>query len=213
MKKITEIDKKNLGECCGIFAGDGSLYSTVRSYVLEVRGNKNELSYYTDHVRPIFENIFSKKLKIIKRKYNGGYVIGVRVCGLDAKKLFSDVLGFPVGKKSETVEIPRLIIKDSECWPHYVRGIFDTDGSVYLRKTYKKYRNPVIDISSRSISHLLQIKKILSNIGFNFWIEKSNFKIRLAGWKNMERFFKEIRPHNNTKTRKFKEMMLGWPSG
>jgi len=207
MREILSLDKELLGEACGIFAGNGSLYPTKRSYVLEVRGNKKELHYYDNYVKPIFEKIFSKKLKIIERSYPGGYVIGIRVCGKEAMKIFNIFLEFPIGRKSHNIKIPQVILNNSEYWKSYIRGIFDTNGSVYLRKTGKKYRNPVIDIGSHSIEHLLQLKEIMWDLRFNFWLEKINFKIRMAGWKNMERFFKEIKPHNNTKQEKFRKIM------
>ncbi len=208
MREILSLDGEMLGEACGIFAGDGSLYSTKRSHVLEVRSNKKDLDYYTNYVKPIFEKIFSKKLKIVKRSYPGGHVIGIRVCGSKAMKIFNVLLEFPIGKKSGKVKIPKIVLNNHEYWKPYIRGVFDTDGSVYLRKTGKKYKNPVIDISSRSIEHLLQLKEIMKDLGFNMWLEKGNFKIRMAGWKNVKRFFKEIKPHNNTKQEKFREIMM-----
>ncbi len=207
MRELLSLNKEILGEACGIFAGDGSLYSTKRSYVLEVRSNEKELYYYVHYVKPIFEKLFLKNLKIIKRSYPGGYVIGIRVCGKEAARIFNALLEFPIGRKSHRVKIPQVILNNSEYWKPYARGIFDTDGSVYLRTTGRKYKNPVIDIASRSIEHLLQLKEIMRDLGFYMWLEKSNFKIRMAGWKNMERFFKDINPHNNTKVEKYEKMI------
>jgi DNA-binding transcriptional regulator WhiA len=200
-------DKDTLGEACGIFAGGGGLYATARSHVLEVRGSRDELPYYRDRVKPLFEKLFSRKLGIIRRSYRKGYVIGIRICGREAVRLFHTFLEFPIGSKAHNVKIPKLVLNNHECWKAYVRGVFDTDGSVYLRKTGKNYKNPVIDISSRSIAHLLQLREILRDLGFAFWLEKGNFKIRIAGRKNVERFFKEINPHNNAKQEKFAAIM------
>lgn len=209
MRKILSLEKELLGEACGIFAGDGGLYATERSCVLEVRGNKSELHYYINYVKPIFERVLSRRLKIVKRYYPGGHVIGIRACGRETMRIFSVFLEFPVGRKSHNLKIPQLILNNSEYWRAYVRGLFDTKGSLYLRKTGKKYRSPVIDITSRSIKHLTQLREIMRDLKFNFWLERRNFKIRMSGWKNVERFFKEIKPHNNTRQKKFKEIMLG----
>jgi len=90
-----------------------------------------------------------------------------------------------------------------------VRGLFDTAGNVYVRKTGNggKYRNPVIEFSSPSLHNLLELKEILQDLGFRFWLEKRNKKIRMGGKRNAERFFKEISPHNNTKLEKFARAM------
>jgi DNA-binding transcriptional regulator WhiA len=207
MYELLAQDKETMGEACGIFAGDGGMYATQRSFVLEVRGDKGELPYYSDCVRPIFEKILSRKLKLIRRYYSNGYVIGIRVCGKEAAKIFHTFLEFPIGSKSNSVRIPRLVFNNHEYWKAYVRGVFDTGGSLYLRRTGKKYTNPVVEISSHSLQHLLQLKEILQQLGFNFWLEKGNFRLRLAGMKNVERFFKEISPHNNTKLEKFARIM------
>ncbi len=198
---------EDLGEMAGIFAGDGTLYRTNHGFVVEVRGNANEIDYYRNHVKPIFERAFSKELKIIKRYYSKkkGYVVGIRVCGPRVKEIFHDNLGFPIGKKSYTVQIPRIIINNKNCWGPYVRGVFDTDGSFYVRKSGPdlKYRQPIVDISSRSKEHILQIKKIMGKMEFKMWFERSNSKVRMTGWKNVIRFFKDIKPHNNKKIERF----------
>lgn len=207
MRELFLLDSEVLGEACGIFAGHGSLYATAKSHVLEIRGSKEEIQYYQSHVKPLFEKILDRKLAIVKRSYQGGYVTCIRACGGQAMKIFHVFLQFPVGRKSHALRMPKIIYNNMEYWKPYIRGIFDTRGSVYLRKTAKKYRNPLIEISSRSIAHLVQLKEIMRELGFNFWLEKGNFKIRMAGRKNVERFFKEIKPHNNTKLEKFAEIM------
>jgi DNA-binding transcriptional regulator WhiA len=207
MYELLTHEKNVLGEACGIFAGDGSIYATARSHVVEVRSSESELRYYSEFVKPIFEKILSRKLEMVKRYYQGGHVIGIRACGKDALRIFHTFLEFPIGRKSVYMGIPRLVFNNHEYWKAYVRGVFDTAGSVYLRRTGRKYRNPVIEISSRSLRHLLQLKEILQQTGFEFWLEKRNRKIRMAGKKNVERFFKEISPHNNTKLERFAKIM------
>lgn len=206
MFRLLSLDKDMLGEACGIFAGDGSIYTTMRSHILEIRSTKGEMQYYRSRVKPIFESVFGRKLKLIKRKHQSGYVICIRACGAQAMKTFHTHLQFPVGRKANALRMPKLIFNNHEYWKAYVRGIFDASGSLYLRRTAEKYRNPIIEISSPSLAHLAQLREILHDLNFHFWLEKSNLKIRMAGRKNMERFFKEIRPHNNTKLKKFAEI-------
>ncbi|MCK5023343.1 MAG: hypothetical protein KAS04_04170 [Candidatus Aenigmarchaeota archaeon] len=213
MKELLSLNQEILGETCGIFAGNGSMYTAGESHVLEVRGNKEELEYYKNRVKWLFDRILSRETKIIKRSYQGGYLIGIRSCDQEAIQTFHVMLEFPIGKRDDNFKIPKVIVNNHEYWPHYIRGIFDTNGSVYLRRTGRKYQNPVIDISSSSIEHLKQLKEILKDIGFNFWLEESNSKIRMAGYKNTQRFFKVIKPHNNTKIKKQEEIMLRWLSG
>jgi intein/homing endonuclease len=120
-------------------------------------------------------------------------------------------LGFPIGEKSGVVRIPQVILEDRNSWLSYIRGVFDTDGSIYLRSSGKAsaYRSPVIDIFSKSEEHVLQIRYIAKELGFNFWVEGKGHKIRMGGWGNTERFFKFIKPHNNRKQERFREIEAG----
>lgn len=189
-----------LAEAAGIFAGDGTLYSTGKGSVLEVRGNSKELKYYQTRVKPIFENVLSCKLDIIERNCGGKKpLVGIRKCNKKVVEVFHDFLGFPIGKKSHKVKIPDRIFlsNDLDVIKSYIRGIFDTDGSVYLRKTGRKsyYSQPIIEISSVSKVHKKQLVKLLKKLGFNAWEEKQ--RIRFGGWGPVETFFKLIKPGNN----------------
>ncbi len=207
MRRLFSLDAEILGEACGVFAGDGGIYHAGRSYALEVRCAPDDAAYYEGHVKPLFEEVLKARLKTCKRSYQGGHAVCIRFCGARAMKIFHVFLQFPLGRKANALRMPKLVFNNHECWKAYVRGMFDSSGSLYLRKTAGKYRNPVIEISSPSIAHLLQLKEILRDMGFGFWLEKGNRKIRIAGRKNVERFFKEINPHNNAKRKKFAEIM------
>ncbi|MFH1473387.1 MAG: LAGLIDADG family homing endonuclease [Candidatus Aenigmatarchaeota archaeon] len=200
-----------MSEICGIFAGDGTLYKTNRSFVLEVRGGKDEKLYYENVVKTLFGTAFDKKLTVLKRCYNGGYTLGIRICGNFVMNIFHNSFGFPIGKKSNIVEVPNFVLKsnDLEIWAGYLRGVFDTDGSIYLKKTGKgnKYRQPVISFTSVSHIHLLQIKELLDRMGFNCWIEKTNFRVRLCGWSTIERFLKLVKPNNQRHWTRIKQKM------
>ncbi|MBI5871778.1 hypothetical protein HZB88_01700 [archaeon] len=196
--------KKLLAEIAGVFAGDGSLYRTSRGCVLEIRGSPKELEYYKRYVKPIFERVTNEKVKIIKRNYTGGFLIGIRTCRSNICNFFNKELDFPIGKKSNIVKVPRVIINDKNLWKDYIRGVFDSDGSIYMRTSGRKgkYPQPIVDFSSTSERHLEELYKMLKFIGFNCWKEKN--KIRMGGWSTVKRFFDVIKPHNNVMLQRFK---------
>lgn len=200
------VDKEEIAEISGIFAGDGTIYKTNRSVVLEVRGSSKEGEYYRKTVAPLFGKLFREKLKILKRKYNDGFCFGVRVCGRKVYE-FSHRYGFPIGKKSRTVDVPTFIIlsKSPRIWAAYLRGLFDTDGSIYLRRQKKTIRQPIVEFRSVSKRHLARISLLLKRLGFNCWIEKGD-KVRFGGWKPTLKFFILIRPNNNKHIRRFYEI-------
>ena len=93
-------------------------------------------------------------------------------------------------------------------WISYLRGEFDTDGSIYLKKHGKggKSKQPAIQFASQSSVHLLQIKELLNRLGFNCWIEK-DMKVRLSGWSTTQRFLNIVKPNNNKHWQRIRELM------
>lgn len=193
------LSDEEVGEVCGIFAGDGTLYKTNgNSVVLEIRGGLDEQDYYKNTIIYLFSTLFQTDLKVLKRKYNGGHTVGKRKCGKIVFDIFCGRFGFKVGRKSSTVSVPKFIKESRKLLfaKGYIRGVFDTDGSIYIRKTGKGYSQPVISLTSVSSIHLIEIKEMLNRLGFNSWIEKSNYRVRLGGWSTTRKFLESIKPNN-----------------
>ena len=199
--------KGTLAEVAGIFAGDGTLYRTNRSFVMEVRGHPDEDEYYRKYVAPFFSQVLNSKLKIIKRNYKNSVLIGIRKCGKKVYNLFHIELGFPVGKKSRIVRIPNKILNSNNklIWISYLRGVFDTDGSIDKRFIKKKYLQPFVSFTTVSEIHKNQIYNLLKKLDFNAWKEK--YRVRIAGWSSVDRFFNLIKPHNNLRIDKWNEIL------
>jgi len=124
----------DLAEICGIHAGDG--YMRCRNnnhFELDVSGNVEEKEYYDNHVVPLFERTFKVKLnpQFFCPRNTYGFRIGKReIC----ETLHS--FGFPYGKKTLTVEAPKQILesKNIEIIYRFIRGVFDTDGTISFRQ-------------------------------------------------------------------------------
>ena len=136
-------------------------------------------------------------------------MVGIRSCKKKAYSMFHEFLGFPIGEKCLRVQVPGVILKERDRWASYIRGVFDTDGSVYARRTGRKSgkRHPVVDISSSSRRHLEQLHMMDRALGFNCWIESTH--IRMGGWSTVSRFFREIRPHNLTHIKRMIRIYAG----
>lgn len=106
-------------------------------------------------------------------------------------------LGFVPGVKTRTVQIPLIIEQDKQLLYATIRGIFDTDGCLFLdkRKRYKK-PYPRITIQIASIPLIVQLEKHLSS-EFSLYVDKSNRDgkrntLEIYGHKQLERFLKQI---------------------
>ena len=125
-----------LAEICGIHTGDGYLRNDGKRRELDISGNVEEKPYYDHHVIPLFQEIFNIKIqgKFFPSRNTYGFVIR------DRKIIeFMNILGFPFGKKTSIVEVPKVILNtnDKIIKSRFLRGLFDTDGSLTFDRRHK----------------------------------------------------------------------------
>lgn len=139
---------KDFAYLVGNFVADGSLYSSGNFSRFEfVDGSpyENELKYCLQHlkkIKNILENFLNKKLPSIIKKGNK-YILKFR--SLELEKVFVEKLGFSLGKKHLSVDIPEVYrnsLYENDFWIGYLDG----DGSI-ARKSRK--------ISAESVSKKL----------------------------------------------------------
>ncbi len=198
--------ENTLAEAAGIFAGDGTFYKTQRGFVLEVRGPSKEKPYYEEYIAPIFSEVLKSKIKVINRDKEGR-IIGIRNCTKLAKEVFHQILEFPIGRKENIVQVPRIIFDSSEknVIISYLRGVFDTDGCVALTQNRGNYKKPIVDFGTCSNKHQDQILEMLTRLGFN--AHKQKCRVRIGGWSTVKNFFEIIQPHNYLKVNKWIKLL------
>lgn len=134
----------------------------------------------------------------------GPYLLKVRERGLrfrlQSKHAFDIFieLGIPAGKgKFSKAKIPKQIVaKGWNCVKWAIRGIADTDGTLFFsKKTYKSCIYPTIEIRTCSRELALQITKILRQRDFRARLrgnEKIGFHVALYGYKMLRKWVNEI---------------------
>ncbi len=167
----------DLAEICGIHAGDG--YMRCRSgnnFELDISGNVEEKEYYDLHIVPLFERTFGIKIKtqFFQPRNTYGFRISKReVC----ETLHS--FGFPYGKKTLVVEVPKKILKSKniEIIYRFIRGVFDIDGTISFKKRVgsgyreflkKRHTYPSIKLSVCSKNLRDGVGSLLLQTGFQF---------------------------------------------
>ncbi len=128
-------------------------------------------------------------------------------------------LGLPSGAgKAKVVTIPQPIIDRG--WRYTkltIRGIFDTDGTVFFsKKTYKEAIYPTIEITTISKGLAYQLADLLTSRGFRARLRawknpKYNVEYTIAvyGKKMLDLWFKEIGSSNDKhkdKVKKYKSL-------
>lgn len=199
----TEISPE-LCEEIGINIGDGSIYLTERRAEYRIGGNpKDEWDYFLNFLMPLYKRLFNLQPKIRREKT----AICLTIYSRAIVTFKTKVLGLPSGKKSHIVTIPQFILKNKEFFVACLRGIFDTDGSVFIDKSQNR---PIVDITSSSPLLLETIKKYGKKLNFNMYYSGPR-NLRIQGWKNFMLWVKLIGSHNPKNIIRFNRILSECP--
>ena len=209
---MMELNEK-LAELIGIVIGDGFLDNAQNHYRIGVVGDPIKDKEYFEYIKVLIKDLCEKEVKYVHRAR------GLRIT-FGCKDLFLELTNkykLPIGKgKCEKVVIPKIILNDWDLVKHTLRGIVDTDGSIFCTDKPGSPNYPSIEITTSSIGLAKQIKLVLSSRDFrvaNIWKYQSknssipSYKVPLNGYKNLELWLKYIGFSNVTKANKAKNLM------
>lgn len=196
-----------LAELIGIMIGDGG----ITNFQVRVTLNKEDDKEYVIHTSSLFKKLFHTTPTVFHRKSTSEIVV--------SRKALVDYLvskGLPRGNKiAQEIDIPEWIKADKNLSCACLRGIFDTDGSVYFDKHLKgNYSSMNLAITSASGKLLFSIYEILAKQMFTPTIS-SRRSIRIRKSEQVRMFFDKIHSHNPKHLKKFLNFlnMERYPSG
>ena len=176
--KFRRIDTKNFttsftlsSEFCeviGAFIGDG-FFNSYRNklYQVEFAGDSRyDLPFYDKVIIPLIKSVIPEIRPHIYKVEPGN---AVRIVFYSKKFFFllKDFFGFNPGVKTHTINIPYLIKdKGDEYLRRTIRGIFDTDGGVFLDKR-PIYKNSYPRIIFQTVSKPLYLQ-LVNYLGMHF---------------------------------------------
>lgn len=188
----------NMAEIVGIYIGDGHIYKEKNKFQIGFTGN------------PITDlELFKRLKKLIWEEWKKEVKFKVRARGLRMifrSKQISDFLikdlKLPYGRgKCKKVKIPEDIIKNWNLVKYSIRGIMDTDGTIFVSKKPRIEKYPTMEITTTSRILANQLRDLLSNQGFRIGkIRKTKsklnkllaYRISLYGKKNIRKWLNEI---------------------
>lgn len=195
-----------LAEICGMFAADGCMQ---KGYICMWGNITEDKEYYDSYLAPLFTRIFNKKVNVHEKKSNGVY--GFYLCSREIVKSFNKAFNFPIGKKTYTVEVPKIILKskDPKIYASFIRGFTDCDGYINFGRRDKRYNEferkfhfyPRVAMTSVSKSIIDQLSYMLKKLHIKhtvhkqrkFWKNKVNpFIIVIRGKERLKRWMKVI---------------------
>ncbi len=170
-----------LAEFFGIMLGDGKLSP---SQILVTLGSKEHA--YVEYVYYLLQKLFKTKPRIAIRKtgYNDVYIGSVVLSAWCKKE------GLVYNKVQSQVDVPSWILKNKKFSQAFLKGFFDTDGSIY------KLRHGIqISLTNKSLPLLIALQKMLFTLEYKA-SEISSWKVYITKREDVLRFFKEVRPAN-----------------
>lgn len=187
----------SFAEFLGIMLGDGH----VSHFQTMVTLGTKELQY-ARYVRKLMQNLFGGTPRIAKSAR------GDRTVYLGSTMVVKRLKegGLVQNKVAAQVDVPTWIVEKPEYMKAFVRGFFDTDGSIYKLKFGVQ-----ISLTNRSAPLLASLQKMLKNLQY-YPSAVSADRVYLTRRSDVERFFQEIRPANLKHQRRFAEVMRRWRS-
>ena len=177
----------------GIVLGDGG----ISDYQLVITLHHIDDRAYSRFVIRLIQKLF----QVVPRVYHDqkDSVLNITVSRKELVRFCTEMLGLKIGNKvKQQVDIPTWIKHNEKFLTACVRGLVDTDGSVFTH-TYtvgsKSYSYKKLAFTSRSKPLLASVYTALTNRGLRPHISQ-NVDVRLYSIRDMKEYFKMISSHN-----------------
>ncbi|MCH7568578.1 MAG: hypothetical protein IIA87_04105 [Nanoarchaeota archaeon] len=169
----------DLAELMGIHIGDGCISVNKRYSEYYLGGDlKEEKEYHNEWVAPLFNKKIMIPLYDKKAPYKEHPKVGIYGFHIFDKKIvrFFEKLSIPSGPKIN-ISIPKPILRSKYLSRRFLRGLFDTDGTIYFDKNYSA-KNPInnkprIKLDSVSFGLINNTYDLLIGLGFNPRLRKA----------------------------------------
>jgi DNA-binding transcriptional regulator WhiA len=181
-----------LAELLGVLLGDGS----ITHFQIWVTLGVKEMAY-AKYVAVLIKHVFggTPKIAIRGNNYKDVY-LGSTVA---TNWLFNE--GLVHNKVLSQVGVPMWIFEREEYMESFIKGFFDTDGSIYeLRHGLQ------ISLTNFSLPLLCSLQKMLEALRYHPSAISSH-KVYLTRVPEIKRFFREIQPANPKHQRRFKKFL------
>lgn len=171
----------DLAEFYGVMLGDGHI---SRFQALVTLGTKEYA--YVQYVAALMQNLFGVEARIATRRnnYRDVYIGSVSI----TEMLKAD--GLMSNKVAAQVDVPAWIFETPTRMRSFLRGFFDTDGSIYRLRFGRQ-----ISFTNHSAPILHSLRRMLCELEYKP-SKVSGPRLYLTRRDDIDRFFREIRPAN-----------------
>lgn len=205
--KILSGESDELAEIIGIILGDGHIDKSFQSgqYAAKICGGADDLEYLEYFVTPLFLRVFGEHLKNFRFRKAKAVMFYVN----DKSVVFTlEHFGLKPGNKKENdVYIPSWIFKNDCYLKACLRGLFDTDGTVFPKSS--SHNVPQLELTSKIKGIQRTFRQGLLQLGFkpSKWSDSDSPKCGLYAKKQVQRFVQEIGFHNPKHAKRYKNIL------
>lgn len=205
--------EKRTAEFIGIMLGDGSIgvYNTkagnkVKKHrVIKVTLDSRN-KQYTKYVSNLMKEVLNVEPRLYFHKKENAVDIGT--FRKDALDYILNEIGLKMSPKWNRMEIPKKFMKE-KFYPHVLRGLFDTDGSVTIFNNNGTVY-PRIEIKICPSPAQKQFIEIIKELGFRFKVQKldkGEIRIRVSGKNELKKWFDIVGSSNQAYIKRAKQFL------
>lgn len=213
--KIPKLDDELLAYETGVHIGDGSL-QIVEGGTHSVRyfGHaEDDWLFYSEVMPAIVKRLYHKEVKPTKRR--DAKTCTLSVCSKAIATFKHRVVGLPNGNKNQMNGIPVTVKRKRKLLINCIRGIADTDFTLFFHKKNGRYIDPEISCTMSNKKVVQDIEKTLRDLGFsvsvryNIGRERNGKRhtehvLKICGGNQLRRWMKTIGFWNPKHKTKFK---------
>jgi len=202
-----------LAEETGWHAGDGSMNFYKKRGLYQLRGHiKDDRKHYLERIKPIFKKVYNIDIHLREMPKTG--VFGFQIWNNTLVSFKNKKLKLPLGKKID-YKIPTEILNDNNLKIAFLRGIFDTDGCIYIEnKRGRPYPRAEIRIACNKLSEKIKVMCLSLGIRTTRYAQnrdKDNWStiycISIRGREMVSRWFNIVSPKNSKHITKWDEYL------
>lgn len=194
---------EDLAEFVGIMLGDGS----VTKYQIKITLNKINDKRYSFFVIKLIKKLFGVVPTCVLSKKNNA--LNISVSRRDLVVFCTEKLGLPVGNKIQhRINIPRWILTNKIFLARCIRGLVDTDGSVFWErhKGSTLYAYPRLNFTSASPPLVQSVFIALTNIGLSPVIRRGGRSVQVEKKKEIWDYWHTVGSSNPKHQRKMRRI-------
>jgi len=212
---LPKMVSQELAEFIGIIIGDGYIYHKKNIFIVGIVGSPKKDAEYFAHIQSLIYRLFNIRTSF--KKIGRGLRLVFHSKGVFY--FLTSVIGLMYGDgKGEKITIPVIISSNNEIMPGLLRGLFDTDGTIFTSDKIGCPDYPCIELATTSLKLAQQVKKELISLGFrvanirNYKSKLSKlitYKVSLYGKGNMALWFNKIGFSNPNKQNRLLNIING----